>query len=1031
MSADELARASQLKNTAFLKPEQISNKANILKTGIAATGKTQLGILGLSNPVTALGTAGISGTLGYAGAKLRGSRTPFYEAGLMAGGSLPYAGINRLTAPIQNNVIKTLLPRSTNVFARGITRGLVQGAGNIAENIAFTPLVENRKATREELAIAGATGLLFGVGEEAVGTALNRVKQTIKTIKPNASEKEIETASRKFIRDEVGRFAKQGYEKPQTKFVKDPFITDAERIRIRKELGLPKDPNIPIGFQAKPTRPILEAEAAKNEKLKVGGGEFGTERFNVNQTLDTTIRDTAKKLEPDIAAARGGTKSFEDTLNDAKKISLDDLLGNKGGHSGDAKVFAASSYIKQYSEKIDQLRALGANINPLQKAELESAQANLDKLIVKTFGEISPEAGRTLKAHQYLAEVISDPQIKLKNFVARNTNLYPQSEAVIKGLNAFDPEDKIGMIKYLRDAQKVDNISKLESIWYNNILSGTSTHIANTIGNLGRTMWHLATKPFRVAVDTAGSALTGKPREEFLKETMPELVGATKGFRDGVRRATFAFKNGIRESDVAELNVPSPAFKGKVGAVIETPSRLLIAGDELFRGINRTIEIYRQAASIAAKEGLSGTDYDRRVADLIDSPTTEMIKNANDLASKLLFQDVSKELSAVGGLRDLFKFDLPKIGTVRPMKFVIPFIQTPVNVAKFAIEASPLGFAQTAVSAKNMTKQELNRRLASNLMGTAATAALATYFVEGSLTAKAPSGKDGDAFYAEGKLPYAAKIGNTWVQYNRLPEPLASQLTNLALLHDQFKKNPDASLSEKASAYTLGFLRSMADRTFLSGIGDFMDAVEDPDRYGKNFLQNLAAGFVPGSSLVGSVARATDRTVRDPQDIGQAIQSKIPGLSQNVPARTSEVEPGGVATRKPPGYQEFIPIKTSQETPLSIEQYSKLSAKNAHERLKKLDKDEANRAYKLIKKDNPTLATSIKKLVTLDKLEATPRERKIADMVSVKDRSQEIFKEAEKLETKEEKNALIKRYKELGIATDAVIEELKNMIQNK
>ena len=1003
-----------------------------------ATSAFKTGAYALTPSISGLNlgaTAGLSALLGGGNE---------YNTGKNFADTLPFVALSQnITSPLISKFTPT-----TGKLSSGITGRTTQGLFNVGEGVGLnigTGTKNNALGVGFDF-LTGFAGMPFKsdlnapVGKSFdVGrnTRTKWAKQDIDLLDSlrdvfNANRRKLNKTDINNIDDQVSRLAR-GYlpndqiEKIVSKYgsnskgaIKEMLDVLAKTATKAQDAGRVIDDNKFTLDQIK--MGLVGDSASKKTKLEVGGGKFGTERFNVNQTIDNTIRDTAKRLEPEIAIKRGGTKSFEQTLNDAKKISLDDLLSGKGNQPADARVFAASAYIKDLSETIDSIRAKGPGVLPKDRAVLENAQENLDKLIIKTFGELSPESGRALKAHQYLAEVITDPQLKLKNFVARNTELYPNTEKVVAGLNQFKPEDRIGMIKYLRDAQKVDNVSKLESIWYNNILSGTSTHLANLVGNLGRTMWHLSTKPVRVGVDTLGSAVTGQPRQEFLKETMPELVGATKGFRDGVRRAVFAFKNGLRESDVAELNVPKSAFKGKLQA-IETPGRLLLAGDELFRGINRNMDIYRQAASTAAQEGLKGDAYNIRVAELIDSPTSDMIKKADDIAIKLLFQDASKELSAVGGLRDFAQFDVAKLGTVRPMRFVIPFIQTPVNVAKFAVEASPLGLAQTALGAKNLTKQELNRQLASNLMGTAMTAALATYFVEGKLTARAPSGKDGDAFYEEGKLPYAVKVGDTWVQYNRLPEPLASQLTNLALLHEQFKEDPDADIAQKVTSYTSGFIRSMADRTFLSGIGDLMDAIEDPERYGKRFTQNLATGFIPGSSLVGSVARATDRTVRSPENISQALQSRVPVLSRNVPARASDIAPSGEAVRRSPAFQEFLPIKTSKETQLSPEQFTSLSSKGIVERLPNLDVNQRIEVLASIKRDNPTLYSNVKRKL-LDKQQGVTKDEVKLRNSSVSNRARTIKSDL-KGKSKEEILERLREYKEKGILTDSVLNELK------
>ena len=62
---------------------------------------------------------------------------------------------------------------------------------------------------------------------------------------------------------------------------------------------------------------------------------------------------------------------------------------------------------------------------------------------------------------------------------------------------------------------------------------------------------------------------------------------------------------------------------------------------------------------------------------------------------------------------------------------------------------------------------------------------------------------------------------------------------------------------------------------------------------------------------MSNVARATDKTVRQPESVEEVLESKIPGLSQNVAPKPSRFEPSGVSTRNYPWWQEFLPVKVT------------------------------------------------------------------------------------------------------------------------
>jgi len=64
-----------------------------------------------------------------------------------------------------------------------------------------------------------------------------------------------------------------------------------------------------------------------------------------------------------------------------------------------------------------------------------------------------------------------------------------------------------------------------------------------------------------------------------------------------------------------------------------------------------------------------------------------------------------------------------------------------------------------------------------------------------------------------------------------------------------------------------------------------MNVISDPDRYGEGFLKRQGASFVPYSALVANIERELDPTVRETYDVIEQAQSRIPGLSKDLPPR--------------------------------------------------------------------------------------------------------------------------------------------------
>jgi hypothetical protein len=132
-------------------------------------------------------------------------------------------------------------------------------------------------------------------------------------------------------------------------------------------------------------------------------------------------------------------------------------------------------------------------------------------------------------------------------------------------------------------------------------------------------------------------------------------------------------------------------------------------------------------------------------------------------------------------------------------------------------------------------------------------------------------------------VPFAVKIGDQWVGFQRL-EPFNQPLTQLAGAIDALQNN-DASAEQKVMQVVMTMTDNLSSQTFLTGIGDMLNAIAEPDRNAERVLTRTATGFQPFSSLSRTVTQLTDSTVRDAKGIEETFKAQIPGLSEQVPAR--------------------------------------------------------------------------------------------------------------------------------------------------
>lgn len=634
--------------------------------------------------------------------------------------------------------------------------------------------------------------------------------------------------------------------------------------------------------------------------------------YDTTEDVKQTIVDMANRNIEGVQEARRGKVTFKETrqLSDALGMSIDDVEKRKIGTVWSAEEVDAATRIaidvnergNELSRRIRAMKEAGEEI----PAELEIQQMDLaaqqQAVIASILGD-NAEAGRALNARKMLKQALETGDLAAKKEAMKMfAGDEDTAKRVIEHLNSFDPDDNLGRMKYMRQIRPSTTIEKAEEYWYNSILSNASTHVVNTVSNAAAALMSIPERAMAGTIDAAGEQVAkvlGKAykRDRFAAEAAAATASLGSSYKRGIRRAMYSLKHGITEGQTSKLEFKraNQAIKGKAGEIINIPSKALTASDEFFKAINYEMDLNAQAVRMAKNEGLSGPQFDKRVSELIAEPTEKMMELAQKEAKYRAFQADSKFGSAVSRMRDMGQIDLGKLGEFRPLRFIIPFIQTPINVLKYGLERSPVGFVGTAYKAGTKApKAEVIDSASRAALGSMMLAPLAMYFTEEKITGAPPKNKkERDAFYADGKLPYSIKIGDNWIAYNRL-EPINTVLTQLAMWHDA-SKDGEATTVEQIAEFMRGTGRNIADQTFLTGIGSLVEAIEDPGRYGERFLTNIVGGFVP--SFVAAGARSIDDNVRKPETFTQSIQARIPGMSQQVPAMESDFETGGDVIR--------------------------------------------------------------------------------------------------------------------------------------
>ncbi|MFN2603995.1 MAG: hypothetical protein ABR582_14735, partial [Gemmatimonadaceae bacterium] len=130
----------------------------------------------------------------------------------------------------------------------------------------------------------------------------------------------------------------------------------------------------------------------------------------------------------------------------------------------------------------------------------------------------------------------------------------------------------------------------------------------------------------------------------------------------------------------------------------------------------------------------------------------------------------------------------------------------------------------------------------------------------------------------------AVKIGNRWYSMDAAP-PWGNLMAFGANLYYNLH-NSELSTSDALAATAGGVGQTLAEQPFLQGTRELADGLRDQKSVGR-FARNMAGSFVP--QIAARAAQAADPTVREVRTFGDAVNVRIPGLSQTVAPRIDQL----------------------------------------------------------------------------------------------------------------------------------------------
>jgi hypothetical protein len=365
---------------------------------------------------------------------------------------------------------------------------------------------------------------------------------------------------------------------------------------------------------------------------------------------------------------------------------------------------------------------------------------------------------------------------------------------------------------------------------------------------------------------------------------------------------------------------------------LDAPGRALLATDEWARAIAYDMAIGRRAAVQASREGLKGADWNQRVSDLLATPAATregkaMMQEATAISDRMTYKgDMGAFGTALGGISKV-----PVLGNI-----ILPFMKTVYHITARGVDRSPLGAIGTladvgrgvygkpselrkalgAAEGPSKGVAPLGERVGDALMGSAITAAFYQHALAGNISGAGPDDREKrDMLKAQGWQPYSIKVGDHWISYANWG-PVAIPLAGAAGVAEAqtFRKSgADAGAIFADAARRTAQLTT--EQTYLQSIGAVWKGLNEPDKYGAQFVGQFVQSLIPYGSALNTVGQATDPVQRQPDKenlggfISQSTAARLPGLREGVPAAQDQL--GRPVPNEASGANALNPLRTA------------------------------------------------------------------------------------------------------------------------
>jgi hypothetical protein len=634
--------------------------------------------------------------------------------------------------------------------------------------------------------------------------------------------------------------------------------------------------------------------------------EINFARINTDDDVKELIQNLADEDISEINAARRGKVGWDQTSLEADKLDAFQVLADRrvGEPLNAAQTVAVRNLWAQSGKRsMDLANEVALNPSPLNMIAYKR-QLVIHSAIQREVLGARAETARALNAWRMPAD---DKQLTtLVDELSNETNIQEIAKRHVALSEAGSAEQVEAFVNGTAWAKTRDAVAQA---WYFALLSGPKTHARNFFGNALTTMLRPAELSLAARMPGMDTVKKGEAAASLYGMTMGMIRGLRVSKETGqmgtVWQAVKNNKSGfgvgkvdqpmITGLDPQRWNLEPGTIKYNLAAFVNgtlsIPGRALTASDELFTTMNFDMEIHRLAFKkvdeMIEKGEISEPMRQQQMDELLNNPEEYMILTSQAQGKRQVFTDIPEKTEFNVAWNSISQ--LPVLG-----KIVQPFRNTPYNIGLYTFERTPLApVVKRYRDAINAGGEAKEMAIAQQTMGTAIMLVGADLTMSGHLTGNGPADADDRREWLLTHKPYSVRWEdpNTGefkhVSYRGM-EPIGGLLSMMATVTEILQategEEPTAEIKELMVATSAAVASSMSVQSYMSGVSDFFEMMNDPTVKADRYFNRIAATLaVP--SAVNEYAKSQDPVMRHAQTMTDMIKARTPGLSNQLPAR--------------------------------------------------------------------------------------------------------------------------------------------------